>query len=65
MSDLSNARSNMRERLRKDGFRGLRAERMAEASIRRVAERINSGENPAPTDDAATRAKFKERKTRG
>ncbi len=64
MSDLNDARGRMVERLRGQGFTRGSAERLAEGSIGRVAEKINRGENPAPTDDASTRAAHKRRNSR-
>ena len=62
MSDLSDARSRLRDHLASSGVRGMEAERKIEASVRRVSEKINRGENPAPTDDAKARAAIKQRR---
>lgn len=59
MSDLSEARANVRERLAATGIRGLRAERLAEGSVRRVADKIDRGANPAP--DETNRDAFRRR----
>lgn len=60
MSDVSDARSRMTERLRADGASRSDARRMAEGSIRRVSEKINTGANPAPDASSSTRARLKE-----
>tara|TARA_Y100000310_G_scaffold280658_1_gene300535 strand:+ start:2154 stop:2357 length:204 start_codon:yes stop_codon:yes gene_type:complete len=62
VSDITESKARLVERLRSSGITGLQADRMAEASVRRVAEKINRGENPAPSDDAKTREAFKRRR---
>jgi hypothetical protein len=64
MSDVSDARSRMVERLRSSGADPQTAAHMAERSIRRVSEKINSGENPTPTDSNSARERIKEKRQR-